>query len=99
MREALEGYERGFKIGGRVVNNLRYADDVVLIATSKEDLDELVQRIHEASKRAGLMINVQKTKVMVLSKYKEDVTVKIDNQTIEQVSSFLYLGARYYSDG
>jgi len=44
MREALNGYNKGFRIGGRVINNLRYADHVVLIATSPEDLQELINR-------------------------------------------------------
>jgi hypothetical protein len=49
MREALEGFNKGFRLGGRLINNLRYADDVVLIATSEEDLQELVNRVTEAS--------------------------------------------------
>jgi len=53
-REALEGVEMGFRIGGRIVNNLRYADDVVLIATSESDLQELVDRVSRASVKAGL---------------------------------------------
>ena len=45
MREALDGYNKGFRIGGRVINNVRYADDVVLIATSPDDLQELIDRV------------------------------------------------------
>ena len=50
MREALEGHNKGFQLAGRLINNLRYADDVVLIATSREDLQELVNRVSAASK-------------------------------------------------
>ena len=57
MREALEGYDEGFQLGGRLINNLRYADDVVLIATSSDDLQELVNRVRAASEKIGLLIN------------------------------------------
>jgi len=67
-REALEGVELGFRIEGRIVNNLRYADDVVLIATSESDLQELVDRVSTASVKASLSLNTEKTKVMMLSK-------------------------------
>jgi len=64
MREALDGYNKGFRIGGRVINNLRYADDVVLISTSPEDLQELIDRVRASSEKVGLLINTDKTKVM-----------------------------------
>ena len=64
MREALEEWERGISIGGRMVTNLRYADDTTLLAGTKEDLIELVGRVRRASEKAGLYLNVGKTKVM-----------------------------------
>jgi len=51
IREALEGYDKGFQIGGRLINNRRHADDVYLIATSSDDLQELVNRVNAASER------------------------------------------------
>ena len=62
MREALEGFKGGLQIGGRRITNLRYADDIILIATSEDDLQELVKRVHEASRKYDLLINVHKTK-------------------------------------
>jgi len=64
MREALDGHNIGLRIGGRVINNLLYADDVVLIATSLEDMQELVDRVRASNEKVGLLINADKTKVM-----------------------------------
>ena len=64
MREALDGHNIGLRIGGRVINNLLYADDVVLIATSLEDMQELVDRVRASNEKVGLLINTDKTKVM-----------------------------------
>jgi len=55
MRVALDGYSGGFRIGRRLINNLRYADDIVLIASSKEELQELVSRVYGAAKDAGIL--------------------------------------------
>ena len=55
---------RGISIGGRIVTNLRYADDTTLLDGTKEDLIELVERVKRASEKAGLYLNVGKTKVM-----------------------------------
>ena len=63
-REALEEWERGICIGGRMMTNLRYADDTTLLAGTKEDLIELVGRVRLASEKAGLYLNVGTTKVM-----------------------------------
>jgi len=63
-REALDGYDKGFRIGGKLMNSLRYADDIVLIATSINDLQELVDRVRLASQKQNLLINTAKTKVM-----------------------------------
>ena len=64
MREALEEWESGISIGGRMVTNLRYADDTTLLAGTKEELIELVERVRRASEKAGLYLNIGKTKVM-----------------------------------
>ena len=64
MREALEEWERGISIGGWMVTNLRCADDTTLLAETKEDLVELVGRVRRACEKAGLYMNVGKTKVM-----------------------------------
>ena len=64
MRNALEGFEGTVKIGGRSITNSIYADDVVLVGGSMEELQNIVNRVHEASSQAGLYFNTRKTKVM-----------------------------------
>ena len=64
MRKALDGFTGGFRIGGRVISNLRYADDILLIATSPEELQELVSRVEAAADEYSLRINASKTEVM-----------------------------------
>jgi len=69
MRETLDGYQGGLLIGGRRISNLRYAD-YVLIATSEQELQVLVDRLNTVSNQYNLMINVDKTKVMTTCKNK-----------------------------
>ena len=64
MRETLDGFQDGLKIGGRMITNLRYADDSILLATSEAELQELVDRLDRVSRKYRLLINVDKTKVM-----------------------------------
>ena len=66
MRNAgLEETQAGIKIAGRNINNLRYADDTTLMAKSKEELKRLLMKVKEESEKAGLKLNIQKTKMMV----------------------------------
>ena len=94
-REALEEWERGISIGGRMVTNLRYADDTTLLAGTKEDLVELVGRVRRASEKAGLYLNVGKTKVMTTGDIGE---VTVDGKDIEVVTKFVFLGALITED-
>ena len=64
MRETLEGYQGGLQIGGRMITNLRYADNIILLATSEAELQELLDRLDRVSRRYSLLINIDKTKVM-----------------------------------
>ena len=65
MRNAeLDEAQAGIKISGRNVNNLRYADDITLMAESKEELKSLLIKVKEESEKAGLKLNIQKTKIM-----------------------------------
>ena len=98
-REALDGYDKGFRIGGRVINNLRYADDIVLIATSVSDLQQLVDRVRLASQKLGLIINTAKNKVMVSARATVVASIIVNGQSLEQVSSFVYRGATFKEDG
>jgi len=66
MRETLDGFQGGLQIGGRMITNLRYADDrpIILLATSEAELQELVDRLDRVSRKYSQLINVDKTKVM-----------------------------------
>ena len=65
MRNAgLDEAQAGIKIAGRSINNLRYVDDTTLLAESKEELQSLLMKVKEESEKAGLKLNIQKTKIM-----------------------------------
>lgn len=68
MREALKDFAGSIKVGGRIITNLRYADDVVLIAVSMNGLQDLVNKVNLTSNRFGLPLNASKTKIMKISK-------------------------------
>ena len=97
MRKALERFKGGITIGGRRINNLRYADDIVLLASSQEELQDLLTRIAEVGKEYNLMINVNKTKVM--SSDGQKPSISIGNTELEQVTKFPYLGSWITEDG
>jgi hypothetical protein len=100
MREALEGFFGGISIGGRMVSNLRFAADTTLVSSSKEELDDLLRRVKEASKTRHLLLNIQKTKIMVLDNNRpENDPFIIDGERIEEVDSFVYLGSLINNKG
>jgi Reverse transcriptase (RNA-dependent DNA polymerase) len=91
--EALENESSGILINGETVNNLRYADDTIIIADNEKDLQRLLQEVNEKSEKYGLTINLNKTKVMIVTKkINAHVNIKIGNNNIEQVTSYKYLG-------
>ena len=98
MRVALDGYSGGFRIGGRLINNLRYADDIVLITSLEEELQELVTRVYGAAKEAGMRINVRKTEVMKVCENAPPMSITVNGETISEVSSLKYLGARFNAE-
>ena len=68
MRNAgLDEAQAGIKIAGRNINNLRYADDTILMAESKEELKSLLTKVKEENEKSGLKLNIQKTKIMASS--------------------------------
>ena len=97
MRNAgLEEAQAGIKIAGRNINNLRYADDTTLMAESEEELKSLLMKVKEESKKVGLKLNIQKTKIMASS----PITAwQIDGETVETVSDFMFLGSKITSYG
>ena len=92
MRNAvLEEAQAGIKIAGRNINNLRYADDTTLMAESEEELKNLLLKVKEESKKVGLKLNIQKTKIMASSPI---TSWEIDGETVETVSDFIFLGSK-----
>ena len=87
--KSIEGMP-GINISGNIVNNLRYADDTVLIADNEQDLQNIVDTIHHQSKEFGLDMNVKKTKTMVISRKAEipRVSITVNNNILEQVKEF-----------
>ena len=96
----LEGIE-GVKVGGYNCNNLRYADDTVLIANSEEDLQKMIDAVSNGSIRMGLSLNVKKSEYVSISKNKRSPTsnVNINGEPIKQAVRFNYLGSTITSDG
>ena len=89
MRNARQNELRaGIKIAGRNINNLRYADDSTLIAESEEELKSLLMKVKEENVKAGLKLNIQKTKIMVSSPI---TSWQIDGETVETVTDFIFL--------
>ena len=85
----------GISIGGRRLNNLRYADDTTLIAKSKEELSALIQQVKIASEAAGLMLNVKKTKIMATEAVQK---FKVGSEKLDIVKEFNFLGATINKD-
>ena len=96
MRNAgLEESQAGIKIYMRNINNLRYADDTILMAESKEELKNLLMKVKEESEKVGLNLNIQKTKIMA-----GPITLwQIDGETMETVTDFIFLGSKITADG
>ena len=97
MRNAgLREAQAGIKIAGRNINNLRYADDTTLMAESEEELKSLLMKVKEESKKIGLKLNIQKTKIMASGPV---TSWEIDGETVETVADFIFLGSKITADG
>ena len=92
----LEEAQAGIKIAQRNNNNLRYADDTTLLAESKEELKNLLMKVKEESKKAGLKLYIQKTKIMASGPI---TSQEIDGKTVETVTDFIFLGSKITADG
>ena len=94
MRNAeLEEAQAGIKVAGRNINNLRYADDITLMAESEEELKSLLMKVKEESEKGGLKLNIQKTKIMAFSPI---TSWQIDGET---VVDFIFGGSKITADG
>ena len=96
MRNAgLEEAQAGIKIVGRNINNLRYADNVALMAESEEEVKSLLMKVKEESEKVGLKLNIQKTKIM---EFGPITSWQIDGETVETAADFIFLGSKITSD-
>ena len=92
----LEEAQAGIKTARRNINNLRYADDTTLMPESEEELKSLLIKGKEESKKVGLKLNIQKTKIMASGPI---TSWEIDGETVETVSDFIFLGSKITADG
>ena len=96
MRNAgLDESPAGFKIAGRNINNLRYADDTTLMAES-EELKSLLMKVKDESEKVGLKLNIQKTNIMASGPI---TSWQIDGETVETVTDFILGGFKITADG
>ena len=88
--------QAGIKIAGRNINNLRYADDTTLMAESKEELKSLLMKVKEKSEKAGLKLNIQKTKIMASGPI---TSWQLDGEKMETERDFIFWGSKITADG
>ena len=87
----LDEVQAGIKIDGRTINNLRYADDTILMAENEEELKSLSMKVKEESEKVGLKLNIQKTKIMASGPI---TSWQIDGEAVETVREFIFLGSK-----
>ena len=92
----LDEAQVGIKIARRNINNLRYADNTTLMGESEEELKSLLMKVKEESEKAGLKLNIQKTKIMASSPI---TSWQIDGETMDTVRNLIFLGPKITADG
>ena len=94
VKEALDGVEEAIKVGGRTVNEDRFADDQGMVANTEAGLQEIMDRLVTTAKTYDMKIDVKKTKVMKVSRKGDSiVNILIEGQKVEQMATFKYLGS------
>ena len=97
MRNAgLDEAQTGIKIAGTNINNLRYADDITVMAENEEELRSLLMKVKEEGKKVGLKLNIQKTKIMASVPI---TSWQIDGETVKTEADFILLGSKITGDG
>ena len=92
----LDEAQAGIKIVRRNMNNLRYADDTTLMAESKKELKSPLMKVKEESEKAGLKLNIQKTKIMASNPI---ISWQTDGETMKIVTDFIFLGSKITAEG
>ena len=97
MRNAgLEEAQAGIKTARRNISHLRYADDTTLMAESEEELKSLLMKVKEESEKAGLKLNIQKTKIVASCPI---TSWQIDGETVETMADIIFLGSKITAHG
>ena len=96
LNARLDEAQAGIKTAMRNINNFRYADDTTLMAESEEKLKNLLMKVKEEREKAGLNLNIQKTKIIASSPI---TSWQIERETMETVTDFIVLGSRITTDG
>ena len=96
LNAGLDEAQARIKIARRNISNLRYADDITLMAESEEELKSLLMKMKEESEKVGLKFNIQKTKIMASG---PTTSWEIDGETVETVTDFIFLGSKITADG
>jgi hypothetical protein len=97
-KEALEGFG-DFKIGGQIIHTVKYADDLVLLAMEEKVLQNMIDKLIEIGGYYGMEMNVEKTKLMRISRQPFPVKIMIDQKQLENVESYKYVGSILTRDG
>ena len=103
LSDALDEFDGGISCAGRRIVELRFADDIDLMEGSEDGLQEVTRRVEDTSKRFGMEISAEKSKVMVVGKKEnidgQAVNVTVGGKRLEQVKNFIYLGSTLVEDG
>ena len=99
MGRALVQSEEGAIIGGNLISNLRFADDIGSLAESNQGLQNSISSISLEAERMGMKMNLEKTEVQYIGKEKVDMNISINGTTLKQVDEFVYLGSKITGDG
>ena len=98
MKEALADCEGGVRIAGEIINNIRFADDIVLIGETEEEVRQMLNAVEEMCRKYKLEINADKTKIMKIGREREVLHVSLAGEPLEEVTSFKYLGHYFTQD-
>ena len=96
QNDSLDEAQPGIKTAARNISNLRYADDITLMAESEEELKSLLMNVKEESEKPALKLNIQKTKIIASGPV---VSWQIDGETMETMRDFIFLGSKITPDG
>ena len=92
----LDEAQAGIKVAGRIINNLRYANDTTLVAEREEELKSLLLKVKEESEKVGLKLDIQKAQIMASGPI---TSWQIDGETMETVTDFVFWGSKFTADG